>query len=67
MFYNIPNNDVPMYLSRYLCYLIPPTIQSTTVYPLRNGSDIIIPSCRLSVIIYETFIPSTIHQWNRYT
>jgi hypothetical protein len=43
MFYNIQNNDVPMYLSRYLCYLIPPTIQSTTVYPLRNGSDIIIP------------------------
>jgi hypothetical protein len=47
----------------YLCGLIPPTIQSTTVYPLRNGSDIIIPICRLS-ITYDSFIPSTIRQWN---
>jgi hypothetical protein len=31
MFYNIQNNNAP----RYLCGLIPPTIQSTTVYPLR--------------------------------
>ena len=38
MFYNIQNNNAPM----YFCDLIPPTIQSTTVYPLRNGSDIII-------------------------
>jgi hypothetical protein len=36
-FYNIQNNNAPM----YLCDLIPPSIQSTTVYPLRNGSDII--------------------------
>ena len=36
MFYNIQNNSAPM----YLCDLIPPSIQSTTVYPLRNGSDI---------------------------
>ena len=39
------------------------TIQSTTVYLLRNGSDIIIPFCRLS-ITYDSFIPSTIRQWN---
>jgi hypothetical protein len=38
MFYNIQNNNAPM----YFCDLIPPTIQSTTVYPLRNGSNIII-------------------------
>ena len=59
MFYNIQNINVP----RYLCDLIPPSIQSTTVYPLRNGSDIIIPFCRLSNI-YDSFIPSTIRQWN---
>jgi hypothetical protein len=59
MFYNIQNNNAPM----YLCDLIPPTIQSTTVYPLRNGSDIIIPFCRLSNT-YDSFIPSTIRQWN---
>ena len=33
MFYNIQNNNAPM----YLCDLIPPSIQSTTVYPLRYG------------------------------
>ena len=32
MFYNIQNNSAP----KYLCDLIPPTIQSATVYPLRN-------------------------------
>ena len=59
MFYNIQNNNAPM----YRCDLIPPTIQSTTVYTLRNGSDIIIPFCRLSNTYYS-FIPSTIRQWN---
>jgi hypothetical protein len=59
MFYNTQNNNAP----RYLCDFIPPTIQSTTVYPLRNGSDIMIPFCRLSIIC-DSFIPSTILQWN---
>ena len=59
MFYNIQNNNAP----RYLCDLIPPTIQSTTVYALRIGSDIIIPFCRLSNTC-DSFIPSTIRQWN---
>jgi hypothetical protein len=30
---------------------------------LRNGSDIIIPFCRLSITC-DSFIPSTIRQWN---
>jgi hypothetical protein len=59
MIYNIQNNNAPM----YLCALIPPSIQSTTIYPLRNGSDIIMPLCRLSNT-YDSFIPSTIRQWN---
>ena len=59
MFHNIQNNNAPM----YLCDLIPSSIQSTPVYPLRNGSDIIIPFCRLSNTYYS-FIPSTIRQWN---
>jgi hypothetical protein len=33
MFSNIQDNNAP----KYLCDLIPPTIQSTIVYPLRNG------------------------------
>ena len=59
MFYNIQNNNAPM----NLCDLIPPSIQSTTVYPLRNGSDSIMPFCRLSNT-YDSFIPSTTRQWN---
>ena len=59
MFYNIQNNNQP----RYLCDLISLAIQSTTVYPLRNGSDIIIPVCRL-LNTYDSFISSTIRQWN---
>ena len=45
LFYNIQNDNAPS----YLCKLIPPTIQSTTIYPLRNGDDIIVPFCRLSL------------------
>ena len=48
----------------YLCKLVPPTIQSTTIYPLRNGNDIIVPFCRLS-LTSDSFIPSTIRCWNR--
>ena len=60
MFYNIQHNSAPA----YLCNLIPPTIQSTAVYPLRNGNNIMTPFCRLS-LTDESFIPSTIRQWNR--
>jgi hypothetical protein len=47
----------------YLCTLIPPTIQHTSVYPLRNGNDIILPFCRLSSTS-DSFISSTIKMWN---
>ena len=61
MVYNIQNNNV----LRYLCDIIAPSIQTTTV--IRNGRDIIIPFCRLS-ITYYSFIPSTIYtsmEWLR--
>jgi hypothetical protein len=58
-FYNIVNTNTP----NYLCTLIPPTIQSTSVYPLRNGNDIILPFCWLSSTS-DSFIPSTIKMWN---
>ena len=60
LFYNIKNGHEPNYLRE----LIPPTVQSTTTYPLRNGSDLIIPFCRLSITT-ESFIPSTVRLWNR--
>ena len=59
MFYNITNSNAP----EYLCKLVPPTIQSTTTYPLRNGQDLIVPFCRLSLTA-ESYIPSTIREWN---
>ena len=59
MFYNIQHDNTPDYLSK----LIPPTLQTTTIYPLRNGDDIIVPFSRLSVTT-DYFIPSTIRQWN---
>lgn len=39
LFYDIQYNNV----SANLCNLIPPTIQSTAIYPLRNGNDIVYP------------------------
>jgi hypothetical protein len=53
LFCNIKNGHAPNYLRE----LIPPTVQNTTIYPLRNGSDLIIPFCRLSITT-ESFIPS---------
>jgi hypothetical protein len=48
----------------YLRYLVPPTIQSTTIYPLRNGDNLIVPFCILS-ITNSSFIPSTVKEWNK--
>ena len=60
MFYNMNQKHAP----EYLCNLVPPCVQSTTNYPLRNGHDIIVPFCRLSLTT-ESFIPSTIREWNK--
>ena len=43
----------------YLRHLVPPTMQSTTIYPLRNGDNLIVPFCRLS-ITNSSVIPSTV-------
>ena len=60
LIYNIKNGHAQNYFRER----IPPTVQSTTTYPLRNGSDLIIPLCRLSITT-ESFIPSTVKLWNR--
>ena len=57
--YNIQNGSTPS----YLLDLIPPTIQSTTMYPLRNGNDIIVPFCRLS-LTRDSFVSATVREWN---
>ena len=59
LLYNIQNGSTPS----YLLDLIPQTIQSTTIYPLRNGTDIIVPFCKLS-LTWDSFIPATVREWN---
>jgi hypothetical protein len=59
LFYNIQNGSTPLYLLE----LIPPTIQSTTSYPLRNGNDIIVSFCRLS-LTRDSFVTATVREWN---
>ena len=48
----------------YLRHLVPSTIQSSTIYPLRNGDHLIVPFCKLS-ITNSPFIPSTVKEWNK--
>jgi hypothetical protein len=69
LFYNIKNGHAPNFLRE----LIPPTVQSTTIYPLRNGSDLIIPFCRKLVIqlqslqhlvaIFQVWLNNTLHNY----
>ena len=49
--------------SPYLLDLIPPTIQTTTIYPLRNDNYILVPSCSLS-LMKDSFVPATVRKWN---
>jgi hypothetical protein len=58
-FYNIENGST----SSYLLDLIPLTIQITTMCPLRNGNDIILPFCRLS-LTRDSFVLATGREWN---
>ena len=58
LFYNIQNGSTPP----YLLDLIPRRIQSPTIYPLRNGKDIIVPFCRLS-LTRDSFVPATVRKW----
>jgi hypothetical protein len=59
LFHSIQNGSTPP----YLLDLIPSTFQSTTIYPLRNGNDIIVPFCRLS-LTRDSFVPATVREWN---
>jgi hypothetical protein len=59
LLYNIQNGSTPS----YLLDLIPPTIQSTTMYPLWNGNDSIVPFCGLS-LTRDSFVSATVREWN---
>ena len=43
--------------------MIPSCTNSTTMYPLRNGNDIIVPFCRLS-LTRDSFVSATVREWN---
>jgi hypothetical protein len=60
LFYKIYNGFEPQYLHD----LISLTIQSTTIYSLRNGNDLIVSFCRLSST-NSSFIPSSVREWNK--
>ena len=59
LLYNIQNGSTPS----YLLDLIPPTIEWMTIYPFRNGNNIIVPLCRLS-LTRESFVLATVREWN---
>ena len=59
IFYKIINGLTPEYLQS----LIPPMVQNTTSYNLRNSSDLRNIQARTN-IFYNSFLPSTIRAWN---
>ena len=59
LFYKMQNNLSPNYLSS----LVPPTVGSTSSYPLRNASNL--QTIRTnSEQYYNSFLPSVIRDWN---
>jgi hypothetical protein len=59
LLYNIQNGSTPS----YLLDRIPPTIQSTNIFPLPNGNDIIVLFCRLS-LTRDSFVSATVRERN---
>ncbi len=57
--FKIVNGLVPTYLTS----LIPPQIQTTTNYPLRNRTNFRIPRARTQ-LMQQSFLPATLRQWN---
>ena len=59
LFYKIVNGLTPMYLQT----LVPPIVQNTTSYNLRNVNDHQNVHARTS-LFYNSLLPSTIGAWN---
>ena len=59
LFFKMQNNLAPDYLSS----LVPPTVGSTSAYPLRNSSNL--HTLRAKTQLYfNSFLPSVIRDWN---
>ena len=48
----------------YLCSLVPPTVGSTSSYPLRNADDLHSLHTN-SQLYYNSFLPSAVREWNQ--
>ena len=59
VFYKLINGLTPEYLHT----LLPPVVQNTTSYNLRNSNDIRNVHARTN-LFYNSFLPSTIRAWN---
>lgn len=59
LFYKMSNNLSPDYLNS----LVPPSIETTTSYTLRDASNIRYPMARTQ-LYYKSFLPSSIRSWN---
>ena len=59
LFYKMVNHLTPLYLS----FLIPPTVNQTSRYNLRNASNISTINARTNQY-FNSFLPSTIRDWN---
>jgi len=59
LMFKIVNNLTPHYLRE----LIPPQVQATTQYPLRNRTHYRIPTARTQ-LKHNSYIPATLRQWN---
>ena len=59
IFYRILHNEAPTYLNG----MIPPIVQNTNRYNLRNSSDTCTLRCRTN-LYYNAFLPSTVRAWN---
>lgn len=59
LMYKIVNGLTPPYLRE----LIPPQVQSTTPYPLRNRRNYRIPPTRTQ-LSHHSYIPASLRQWN---
>ncbi|MCG7877682.1 MAG: reverse transcriptase domain-containing protein [Candidatus Thiodiazotropha endolucinida] len=59
LFYKMTNDITPAYLSA----LIPPLVENTTTYDLRNATNIRQTMCRTQ-LYYNSFLPSCIRAWN---
>ena len=59
LLYKMQNDLSP----EYLCSLVPPTVGSTSSYPLRNADDLQILHTN-SQLYYNSFLPSAVREWN---